>query len=146
MLATVYTFDRWILAAPWGVGVVTLAGGLILPWRRHYTEAKTILFLVAVLALAFFAPAMQADHIEVGPDSFHFRTGGWWHPNVHQFAWKDAARIEAITVNDEQSRPREFMRVTFKDGSHDDISIGDVFHAHKNEILRAVSTAIKNAS
>ena len=146
MLAVIYTFSKGILALAWSVGVLAFAAGMVLPWRRHYTEAKTVLFLIAVLALAFFAPAMQSDHIEVGADSFHFRTGGWWHPNVHQFAWKDAARIETITVQDRQGRPWEFMRVRFKDGSHDDISIGDVFHAHKDEILQAVSAAIKNAS
>jgi hypothetical protein len=88
---------------------------------------------------------MQNDRIEVTSESFYLRTGAWWSPNEHRFLMKDVVRMEIITTPDLKGRPMRSMRVTLKGGIHDDVPMGDLFRSHEDDILRAVSDAIKIA-
>src|ERR1700742_518260 len=121
MFCIIYTYSKAILAIPWGVGIVALAAGLIFLRYPINLRLKIFLFLIGVLALVLFAPSMQQNKIETTPESFYLRTGLWWSPHVHQFLLRDVTKMEIIHLQDAKGRPRAFMRVTFRNGSTDDV-------------------------
>src|SRR5215469_7178086 len=121
MVSVIYTFAKSTLAIPWCVGAVALAAGFVLVRQRIRLPLKIVPFVIAVMALGLFAPAMQNDKIEVTLDSFYLRTGLWWSPNEHRFEFRDAVRLEIITIPDVKGRPDRYMRVTLKGGVTDDV-------------------------
>src|SRR5437868_4466470 len=135
MQNVVYTFAPIILAIPWCVGSIALAAGIALLLRPVSIRLKIMLFVVAAFALGLVGPSMQKDRIEITPESFLFRTGLWWSPNEHRFLFQDATTVEVTTIPDIKGRQRKYMRVTLKDGSTDDVPMGDLFRQHEEAIL-----------
>ena len=145
MLCVIYTFAKTTIAIPWCVGGVALVAGIILLRRPVDLRFKILPFVIAVLALGAFGPAMQNDRIEVTSESFYHRTGAWWSPNEHRFLMKDVIGMEIITTPDLKGRPMRSMRVILKGGIRDDVPMGDLFRSHEDDILRAVTDAIRTA-
>jgi hypothetical protein len=138
-----YTFSQSVIAIPWCVGGVLLAGGLILPRTFISMRFKVVLLILGVVALSIVAPDMERDKIEVTSESFYLRTGFWWAPNEHRFLFRDTDKIEIITKPDLKGRPRRFLRANLKNGTHDDVPMGDLFRSHQEAVLAAVADAFK---
>jgi len=142
MFAIIYTFEKTTIAIPWCIGALALIAGFILLRRPVDLRFKILPFVIAIVALGIFGPAMLKDKIEITSESFCLRTGFWWSQTVHQFAFKDAHDIQVITRTNSKGRPSKYMRVTLKIGIYDDVPIGDLFHSHESDILKAVTDAI----
>ncbi|MDB6068334.1 MAG: hypothetical protein JWR26_4542 [Pedosphaera sp.] len=98
MLGVIYTFDKSTIAIPWCVGGVALVAGIVLLRQPVSRRLKVFLFMIAVLALGVFGPAMQNDRIEITSDSFYLRTGAWWSPNEHRISLRNALGIEIVST------------------------------------------------
>jgi hypothetical protein len=146
MLPVIYTFDKSITAIPWCVGGIALLVGIILIRRSVRLRFKVLPFLIGLIALTIFGPSMQSDRIEITSESFYLRTGAWWSPNEHRFSMRDALGIEIITIADLKGRPNKYMRVALKSGAYDDVPMGDLFRLHEQDILTAVTDAMKSAT
>ena len=145
MLAIIYTFETTILLIPWGIGgVALLTGFILLRWSidRIY---KILPFVFAIVALGIGAPSMHQDMIEITSDSFYLRTGFWWSPTEHQFAFKDAQTVDVIVIPDLKGRQKDHLHVKLKNGTFAIIPMGTLFRLNQGDILKAVADAMTSA-